>query len=329
MDATLAIAAALPLFVVACSSCKSPSSGTAVDAGAAAIGVLTAEQASQVLARVGDRTLTLGDFEAALEHMDQFDRMRYQSPERRKELLAEMIDVMLLADEAREKGYDKDPVTQQEMREILRDAMLKKAREGVPAPNEIPQDEVRTYFEAHRADFQDPERRRVSAIVLASEATAATVLDAARKATPVQWGELVRGKSVDVGAKAATPADMAGDLGFVSPPGDPRGTNPRIPEEVRVGVFAVEKVGEVLPHVVPSGGKYYVLKLTGRTDAHERTFEEAERQIRVKLAQDKIRAREDALLDDLRKQYPVKIDEAALSQVNVQLPAVDAGPDAR
>src|ERR1700722_2653054 len=117
-----------------CSGCQASSSaGPAslqADAGPVlASGVLTAEQAAQVLARVGDRTITLGDFEAALEHMDEFDRLRYQAPERRKELLGEMIDVMLLADEARDKGYDKDPVTQQEIREILRDAVLKKAHE--------------------------------------------------------------------------------------------------------------------------------------------------------------------------------------------------------
>ena len=294
-----------------------------------ASGALTPEQAAQVLARVGDRTITLGEFQAALEHMDQFDRMRYEAPERRKELLGEMIDVTLLADEAREKGYDQDPVTQQELREILRDAMLKKAREGVPPPNEIPVEDVRAYFEAHRLDFHDPERRRVSAIVVATEAAAAATLIAATQASAAQWGEMVRAKSIDAMAKASTPLDMAGDLGFVSPPGDPRGVNPRVPEEVRAAVFEVDKVGDVLPRTVKSGARYYVLKLTSRTDAHDRTFEEAERQIRVKLAQDQIHAREEGLLDDLRKEYPVKIDDGALAQVIVELPGVDGGADAR
>src|ERR1700733_8883384 len=325
----VALAVALAGSSFAGSGCKRFASSSTSDAGGTASGALTPEQGAQVLARVGDRAVTLGEVEAALEHMDQFDRMRYQSPERRKELLGEMIDVMLLAGEAREKGYDKDPLTQQELREILRDAMLKKAHEGVPAPNEIPVEEVRASFDARRADFHDPERRRVSAIVVATEAAASTTLDAARKASPAQWGEIVRAKSIDAMAKATTPADMAGDFGFVSPPGDPRGANPRVPEEVRAAVFEIDKVGDVLSRVVKSGGKYYVVKLTSRTDAHDRTFEEAERQIRVKLAQDKIHAREEALLDDLRKQYPVKIDEGALAQVAVQLPAFDAGVDAR
>ena len=292
---------------------------------------LTSQQSGQVLARVGERVITVGDYVAAVEHMDAFDRMRYQAPERRQELLGEMIDVMLLADEAREKGYDKDPITQQEIREILRDAMLKTAHDGVPGPSAIPNDEVRAYYDAHKADFRDPERRRLSAIVLTGEpSAAAAVLEAAEKASATEWGDLVRTKSSDPQAKenarAAAPADLAGDLGFVSPPGDARGVNARVPEEVRSAGFEIPNVGNVLPRVVRAKGRYYVVKLTSKTEAHERTFEEADRSIRVRLAQDKMRAKEEALVDELRRKYPVQIDEAALGEVRVELPASDAGP---
>src|SRR5262249_25971794 len=148
-------------------------------------------------------------------------------------------------------------------------------------------------------------------------------------ATAAQWGELVRTKSIDPSAKANVPVDLSGDLGFVSPPGDARGANQRVPDDVRAAVFGLEKVGDVVPRVVKVGGKYWIAKMSARTEAHDRTVEEAERSIRVKLAQDAIRAREEALLDDLRKHYTVTIDEGALGRVDVQLPAVDAGADAR
>jgi peptidyl-prolyl cis-trans isomerase C len=313
---------AFAMATIACSTRRNSNPDTS-EAGA--IAGLTAEQSAQVLARVGERSITVGEFVAALEHMDQFDRMRYRAPERREELLGEMIDVMLLADVARDKGYDKDPVTQQEIREILRDAMLKKARDGLPGPSEIPEVEVRADYEAHRADFRDPERRRASAIVASSEGAANTVLDAAKTATPIQWGELVRTRSIDPRAKEAVPLDLAGDFGFVGPPDDPRGANPRLPDEVRAAVFEIPSAGTVLPRVVKANGRYYVVKLTGKTNGHDRSFEEAERAIRVRLAQNEIRAREEALLDDLRKQYPVQIDEAALSEVRVDLPSSDGG----
>jgi DNA-directed RNA polymerase subunit F len=288
---------------------------------------LTPEQSSKVLAKVGDKTITLGDYAATLEHMDQFDRLRYQSPERRKELLNEMIQIELLAQEARAKGYDKQPLAQQEERGILRDALLADARKGAPAPNDIPEPEVRAYYEAHRAEYKDPERRRVSAIVLKDEATANQVLEAAKKATSAtQWGELVRAKSIDAQAKANVPIDLAGDLGMVSPPGDARGENARIPEEVRAAAFEIPKVGDVLPRVVKSGGKLYVVRLSQKAEAHERAFNEADRQIRVLLAQEKIRGKEQELLTQLRTQYPVQIDDNALAQVKVDDKALgDAG----
>jgi hypothetical protein len=235
-----------------------------------------------------------------------------------------MIDVMLLADEARARGYDKDPVTQQEIREVLREAMLKKARADVPGPNEVPDDEVRVYYETHRQDFRDPERRRVSAIVLASEGAAQSLLDAAARANATQWGDLVRSRSTDPQAKANVPPDLAGDLGFVSPPGDPRGENARVPEEVRRAVFQIEKVGDLSPAPVKAGGKFYLVKLSTKTDPHDRSLQEAERMIQVRLAQDKAHVREERLLDDLRQQFHINIDETALGQVKVEMP--DAGP---
>lgn len=312
---------ALGAFAVAgalagCGSCGNRGTGGG-DAGSSPTTLLTDEQAAQVLAKVGDRAITLGEFAAALEHMDQFDRLRYQSAERRKELLGEMITVELLANEATAKGYDKDPLAQQELRTILRDAMLAEARKGAPTPAEIAESEVRAWYQAHLAEYKDPERRRVSVIVLAAEPAAEDVLRQVSKSAAANWGEVVRAKSVDPQARTNVPLDLAGDLGIVSPPGDPRGDNPRVPPEVRRAVFAIPELGGVHEKVVPAGGRYYVVRLTQRIEAHDRSYEEAERTIRVKLAQDKLRAREEELLAELKKSVAVQIDEAALATVVV------------
>lgn len=317
------------VFLLAFAGCKSCDNGAAGDAGSSPTTLLTDKQAAQVLARVGDKTITLGDYTAALEHMDQFDRLRYQSPERRKELLDEMITVELLAQEATAKGYDKDPLAQQELRQVLRDAMLAEARKDAPTPAQIPEADVRAWFEAHRADYKDPERRRVSVVVVTSQAIADDVLAQAKKTTsPTVWGELVRSKSIDPQARANVPIDFAGDLGIVSPPGDPRGDNPRVPPEVRAAVYTVKELGEVADNVVTSGGKFYVVRLTQKIAPHERGYEEAERSIRVKLAQDKLREKEDALIAELKKEVKVEIDEAALATIRTDLTAPkDAGAD--
>jgi peptidyl-prolyl cis-trans isomerase C len=319
MRPLLALLLLPPSLAAACSRPR-PDVAPEVESAPAPGGGLTAEESAQVLARVGDHTITLGDYAAAVEHMSSFDRIRYQAPERRRELLHEMVDVVLLADEARDAGYDKDPLVEQEIREVLRDAYLQKAREGAPNPAEIPDQEVRAYYDAHKADFHDPERRRVSALVLTSAAAAGAALEAAKTATGTQWGDLVRAKSIDPQAKANVPADLAGDFGFTSPPGDERGQNARIPEEVRAAVFEAGAVGDLVAHPVKSGSKFYVVKFAGKSDAHDRSLADADRSIRVKLSQDALVVREKMMIDALRKQYPVQIDEAALAKVSVALP---------
>ena len=323
---TLILAIVLGAATASCKSCDPKPDDGGADGGHARPKSLTPEQAKKPLAQVGDETITLGDYTAALEHMDQFDRLRYQSTERRKELLDEMITVKLLAKEAQAKGYDKDPLSQQELRAILRDAMLAEARKDVPSPTEIPEAEVRAFFEQQRADYKDPERRRVSAIALKDEASAKEVLASALKVSgPTQWGELVRAKSIDAHARDNVPVDLAGDLGIVSPPGDARGENGRVPEEVRKAAFAIKDAGTVHDAVVPSGGRFFVVRLTQKLPPHDRTFEEAERTIRVKLSQDRLRAKEDQLIAELRKSVKVEVDESALATVKVPAAAADAG----
>jgi DNA-directed RNA polymerase subunit F len=324
--------AATALFALAVSACNDRAlkdDGAASDAGHHAGGDISPEQASKVLAHVGAHTITLGDFVASLEHMDQFDRLRYQSPERRRELLKEMINIQILADEAVAKGYDKDPLAQQEVRSILRNAMLEQAHAGAPLPNAIPDAEVHAYYDAHRDQFSDPERRRISVIVVADDKSGREVLDRAKKTTnAVQWGELVRAKSVDGAAKANVPVDLAGDYGMVTPPGNKNGENGKVPEEVRAAAFQIPKVGDVYDKLVKvvTEPRLYIVRLTQKTDGRERAYAESERAIRVKLVQDKVREREDDLLAQLRTQYPVQIDDAVLATVNVDV--VDAGPPA-
>lgn len=319
----LAVAAVACAFasVASCGSCNERAideRNATTGEGGTAVSQLTPEQRAQVLAIVGDRTITVGDYVATLEHMDQFGRLRYQSPERRKELLDEMIEVELLAREAEAKGYDKDPVAAQELRAVLRDAVLKDARKGVPGPNDISEAEVRAAYEVHKDEYKDPERRRVSAIVLRDEPAAKAVLAQAQGTTAVEWGTLVRTRSLDPSAKANVPIDLAGDFGMVSPPGDARGENPRIPEAVRAAVFEIPKIGDVLGRVVSTGdGKFYVLRLAQKADAHARSFGEAERSLRVQLVQDRLKQKQEELLSSLRTQYPVQIDEGALGRVLV------------
>jgi hypothetical protein len=325
---SLAFVLAVP-GLVACSK-KEKSEPTAAASASAAPGPkpLSPEMAAKTLAKVGDRTITLGEYAATLERMDSFERMRYQSPDRRKRLLDEMIEVELLAQEARKRGLDKSEDTQERVRQILRDQLLEDLRKSAPAANDIPDADLHAYYDAHKDDFAEPERRRVSAIVVDTQAQAKTVLAKALKANPTDWGALVDQFSTQRGARSLpnAPAELAGDLGIVGPPNNPRGANPRVPDAVREAAFKVEKVGETYPSVVEADKKFYVLRVTSKTDSRARTFEEAQRAIRTAVVQSKVDEKQKALEADLRQRFPVKVDEAALDKM--PMPAPSAAPSA-
>ncbi len=315
--------AALLLTVAAaiggCSGCDEDAVKKPTAASGKLPGGLTPELAAKPLAKVGDRVITLGEYAAAIERMDQFERLRYQSPERRKLLLEEMIKVELLANEARKRGLDKQPKTKARLRILLRDELLKDARSKVPGPSELSEAEVRKYYDSHRDEFREPERRRVSHIVVKDEATAKRVLEEAKKASAAAWGKLVAEHSLDKPptATASAPLELAGDLGIVSAPGSKKGENPKIPEAVRAAVFKIAKIGDVYSEVVAADGKFHLVRMTGKTEARDRTYSEAERTIRVALVQAKIAEAERKLEADLRKKYKVVVDDAALSRVKV------------
>lgn len=305
--------------IAGCSGCGDSNQATQADAGPA-IGGLTPEQAARVVAKVGDRAITLGDYAGVLDRMDAFDRLRYQTSERRRELLDELIDVELMAFEAQRRGLDKKPTTQEAVRQILRDALLAEARLGLPSPTDIPVEEVRAYYEKNRETYREPERRRVSAIVLDDEAKAKKVLASAlEKKDATSWGKLFFEHSLSAAKEKVgnVPLDLAGDLGIVGPPDDPKGQSARVPTSVQKAVFTLAAIGDVHPELVAADGKFYVVRLNGRTAAHERSFEEAERSIRVMLLQLKQRELEEKLEKDLRQKHKVEIDDEALSKVRV------------
>ena len=309
------------------SGCNEKALEQVPDGGGEPVSGLGPEQAAKIVAKVGERTITLGDFARTLDRMDPFDRLRYQTKERRRELLQEMIDVELLAQEARRRGLDKRPEVVDALRKLHRDALLQKVRDTLPPPAAITADEVKAYYEANAERYNEPERRRVSAIVMTSKAEADKVLKLAQSVkNATEWGELFLKNSITAPKSRGPndPVDLAGDLGIVGPPGDPKGGNAKVPDAVREAVFKVPAIGQVAAAVIEAEGKFFVARLSGLTAGHKRTLAEADRTIRVAILQQKLADLEKKLDDELRAKFAVQIDDKVLGAIELPGALVDA-----
>jgi hypothetical protein len=274
---------------------------------------LTPNEAREVLVRVGERAITLGQYAETLLRMDQYERLRYQSEERQKELLDEMIEVELLAQEAKRRGLDRDPQVQLRLRQALRDEVLNDLERQLPGPEHFTEREVREYYQAHKSEFVEPLRHRVQVIRLGSSATA----EAAQKellatdatlSSAEKWAQVWKKYSLDRDRSGpGNLGELAGDLGFVSAPGEPRGDNERVPEAVRAAVFQLKKVGDVAGAPVQSGRDIYLVRLSGISPARDRSMQDADRAIRAELRRQAFIVSEKNLEQELRKKYPVTI----------------------
>ncbi|HSC86260.1 MAG TPA: peptidylprolyl isomerase, partial [Polyangiaceae bacterium] len=232
------------------------------------------------------------------------------------------IDIELLAQEARRRGLDKKPEVELGLAQALRDEVLDELRRELPGPEALTEREVRDYYEAHLAEFREPERRRALLLVVAQEAAAKKLASDAQGATGAAWGELVRKHSLERRGTAEQDAvEWAGDFGFVSPPGEARGENAEVPEPVRTALFQLKNLGEVAPAPVSAGGRWYVVRLGGTSPARDRSLREADRTIRVELVRQRYVEKERALEAELRQKFPVVVDEQALSAWKSQRPA--------
>jgi hypothetical protein len=102
---------------------------------------------------------------------------------------------------------------------------------------------------------------------------------------------------------------------MIVPPAWGKNDNGRVPEGVRVAAFEIETAPGVLGRLVEDAGVFHIVRLTGKNDPRDRTLEEAERPIRVRLAQESLRKAEADLERDLRLRFPVQVDDAALAKV--------------
>jgi peptidyl-prolyl cis-trans isomerase C len=287
---------------------------------------LTAAEDREVLAKVGDKPITLGDYARTLARMDEFERLRYQTDERKAELLDELINAELLAHEAEKRGLDKNPEYQARLFLAMRDERLEELRRSLPPLESFSDAQVRAYYDAHSSQYEEPERRRPQVIVLTGRETAEKTLKLAQGANGEAWGKLAREASLDRrGLGSGDALELSGDLGFVSAPGETRGDNPDVPEEVRKAVFGLAKLGEVAPQVVEAQGKFFIVRHGGTSPARHRTRQEAERSIRIELRRELFHERERELLAALEKKYPATINAAALQALArpPETPAVD------
>jgi peptidyl-prolyl cis-trans isomerase C len=270
---------------------------------------LTEAQANEVLAKVGDRTITVGEFADRLASQSPYLRARFESPERRREFLDNLVRFELLVYEAKRRGYGEKPEVVRARRNAMIQQLVKKEVDEPLQAAEITDEEVKAIFDENPTEFNRPAQVRASDIFIKDRAHAQEVLDKAKASDLAGFRRLAREESQDESTKS-----NGGDLQFFS------ADSAEPPKAVRDAAFSLQQVGSVYPELIPGDGGYHIVMLTGKRAALKRTYEQAKRAIRHKLARERKDAAMKALTDRLHEEVPVEIDYDALKEVHVDVP---------
>ena len=289
----------------------SPGEGETSDYG------LTEAQANEVLAKIGEETITVGEFAEIIDSKSPYIRARFEAPERRKELLDNLIRFKLLIYEAKRQGYDQRPEIVRARRNAMVQQLLKQEVDDKLQLASISDAEIQAEYEARPEQFNRPEQVRARAIFVSKRSKAQQALSKARETkTGDEFLALVRQYSEDEDSK-----QRDGDLQFFARQG-----SELPPKAVREAAFELEQIGDVYPELIKTDDGFYILQLTGRRAALQRTYEQSKRAVRHKLVRQRKEAATQALIDKLRAETEIEVDYGALADVKVDMPDFPKGP---
>ena len=288
---------------------------------------LTKEQSAQVLVKAGATTITLGEFAKRLAGQSPYWAARYNSPERRREFLDNMVRFELMAAEAEKHGYDRQGDVDRARKEMMVQQMMQDLfdKQGVKL-SDISYAEIQKYYDDNKSEFEKPAQMRASQILVKDKATAGVILAKLKQSS----GDMqVFRKLAEQYNEDPQTKDTFGDLRFFSAI---RGANeagePERPDPVRKAVFTLEKVGDVYGEPVKSEKGFHLLELTGKSEAQTRTVEAARAVIQNRLWRSKRDAAIEKFEADLRSNADMQEHAELLSEVHVDSDAPATDPHA-
>ena len=274
-----------------------------------------------VVAKVGDEVITADELKRRLDETSPFLRARYNTLDRKKEFLENLVRNELLAQEAERQGFDKSPAVKEQMKRAMIQELIKHQLDEKLTGADIAEADLKSFYDGHLDDFVKPERARVFHIVLAGK-DAKEKAEARKKAAALLKDIEAREKKGEVNAFQATAikeskdplsAAMGGDLRFLSRDELAKAYS----ADLANAAFELKNPGDKGgPIETPAGVE--LVKLQVKTVALNRSFDESKESIRSRMARERRSRDYDEWMKKLRETTKVVVNDAELDKVQVE-----------
>lgn len=284
----------------------------------------TSEADLRPVAIIDGEEITVADFERRIEGMAPYARVRYNTLEKRQELLNTMVAFELLAREANEKGYAEDPAVLHAMKDTMVRRMLEDELRRKVSISDISQADVERFYRDKINDFARPEQRRVATISVDSKplmdeivARLAEVENAPVKER-VQTFRLLASRY----HRLAEVATKGGDEGFLPPPDD---LDPEFADKRHLAshVFALSAVGDI-SQPYERDGVWHIVLFLDEKQSSKRSISEATSELRQYLYDKRRHEAREELIASLKDRANIEINQGVLE--SIPSPAANQGP---
>lgn len=245
---------------------------------------------NQVLAKIGEKTVTEADLREMSNAVPDKFKFYYQTPEGRRQTLEYIVNVYALAAEAEKQGVDKRPDVQKLLNFTRNDLLARFYLEGLTKDLPTPTDaEAKAFYEGNKAEFVTPESIHLSHILVESEKDAKDVLARLKKGE--KFGDIASQVSV------CPSKDVKGDLDWM-----PRGS---LAPEIEDVAFTLKN--DQIQGPVKTKFGYHVLLMHDKRPARENSYDQVKDMIMEQLKFLKQQEQYEKIAEALRKKYNVQI----------------------
>ncbi len=222
---------------------------------------------------------------------------QYSSASERQKILEQLITEEILYRNAREMKLSEEPDTREFLRDVEKKILAQKVVEKEYAEKiKITPADLETYYDAHKDEYIQKERARVSHILVASENAANIVLE--RIKSDEEFEKIAKELSLDKDtAKNGGEIDGWFEKGSFIP-------GIGFSENAWEAIFSTEE-GKIAEKVVKTEKGCHIIKVRKREEERQKIFEEVRKEVFTSLRRRKEREVQEMLFRDLKDKYDV------------------------
>jgi peptidyl-prolyl cis-trans isomerase C len=238
---------------------------------------------SDVVAQVGSEKITAADIEEIISHIPPQYRSRYSSQQGRREIVDGLVQIKMLAYEAKNRGLDKKESVRMKIAYLTDQTLAKELEADMRKSYKVSDSDIDKYYKDHQEKYVSPERIKASHILVDDQAQANTILQQIRKGG--NFEALAKQYSKD------SSAAKGGDLGWFA--------KGRMDPAFEKAAFALKK-GEV-SGVVKTPFGYHIIKVEDRREASTRPMDQLKKPIERAIQRERMEKEINALKEDIKK----------------------------